>query len=138
MHIPLVKLYLQQGPGVSDTHEKQIDASLTWNIYKTCWCRVGNGIESTHEPDKLSMNTLRTKSSIECSIRSRTLEQSGSVANWSSFPDISDRAAVSSIRRSKNPVISLANENTTRAYLHSDRYPHRSRADDRYFRLATL
>ena len=55
---------------------------------------------STHDPLSLSMNTLRTKSSIEYTIRSRTVEQSGSVASCFSFSDISVRAATKNNRRS--------------------------------------
>ena len=55
----------------------------------------------THEPANLSMNTLRVKSSIEYAILSRIPEQSGSVASWSSFPDISCKAAERNRRRSK-------------------------------------
>jgi len=60
-----------------------------------------------HEPERLSMNTRRTKSSIEWATRSRMVEHSGSVASCSSFPRISDITAKSKVLLSWKPNMLL-------------------------------
>src|SRR6266851_2612685 len=51
----------------------------------------------SYDPVRLSMNTRRTKSSMEYAIRSSPPAQSGSVASSRSLPDISWRAAIKNI-----------------------------------------
>ncbi len=78
----------------------------------------------THEPVNLSRKTRRTKSSMECIIRSRMVEQSGSVASCFSFPDISCSAATKNRRRStqRNSKQSLQQQGH-RTYLRWGQHP---------------